>query len=140
MVLSRGFYSAERIVTLRCPLCEFDVESSELQLLPGSGGGLKCPRCAQILMFRQSRRFLRWAISIVISAGLIWVSGIKSSLLFVGSTLLLSIPISLFVNAYFIHLVPPTLVPWKPRRHRKSVIELVNDSNATIELLSKNRK
>jgi len=127
-------------VTLRCPLCDFNVDTSELQLLPGTGGGLKCPGCGQVLMFRQSRRVLRWTISVLVSAALVWIVGIRSPLIFAGLAFVLWIPISLLVNAYFVHPASLTLVPWKPRRHRKTPVEFMNDRNATIKLFGKTPK
>jgi hypothetical protein len=128
-------------VTLNCPFCGRVHDTSELRLLPNTGGGFRCPSCEKTLRFYQPYRILRFTISILISAIIVRLAGVRSVPIFVGVTAVLWIPISLFANAYFVHLVPLTAVPWKPRRHTKTktLVEAVNEKNATIELFEKSQ-
>ena len=55
---------------LDCPLCRQSVDTSELLRLPGTAGGLECPRCGKVFRFHQPYLVLRTAISVLISAGI----------------------------------------------------------------------
>jgi hypothetical protein len=124
-------------VTLSCPLCEQTLDTSELESVPGTGGGRKCPRCGEILHYYQPYRTLRVVISALVSATLVWIANIRNLPIFLVCTFVLWIPVSLFFNACLVRIIPLTLIPWKPRVHRKTPVELVNDRNATIELFEK---
>jgi len=124
-------------VTLSCPLCEQTLDTSELESVPGTGGGRKCPRCREILRYHQPHRTLRVAISVLVSGTLVWIANIRNLPIFLLCTFVLWIPVSLFSNACLVRIIPLTLIPWKPRVHRKTPVELVNDRNAPIELFEK---
>jgi DNA-directed RNA polymerase subunit RPC12/RpoP len=126
-------------VTLRCPLCERTVDTSELELVPETGGGLRCPRCGKVLRYHQPYRILRVATSALISASIVRIAGIRNVPIFLVSTFVLWIPVSLFFNAYLVHFIPLTLIPWKPRIHIKTPVKIVNERNTTIELFEKKR-
>jgi hypothetical protein len=85
---------------------------------------------------------LRTAISVSISAGILWIAGVRNISNFLAGTLILWIPISLVLNAYLVHVIPLVLVPYKPgnRTRSKTLVELANERNATIELFEKKRK
>jgi hypothetical protein len=118
------------------------VETSELQRLPGTAGGLECPRCGKVLRFYQPYLVLRTAISVSISAGILWIAGVRNIPIFLVGTFILWIPVSLVLNAYLVHAIPLVLVPYKPqnRIRSKSLVELANERNATIELFEKKQK
>ena len=77
---------------------------------------------------------LRVAASALIAAGVVRVGGVRNLPTFCVTTLILWVPVSLFLNAYLIRHIPLVLVPWKPRHHTKTIYEIVNEKNATIEL------
>jgi hypothetical protein len=129
-------------VILRCPLCDGAVDTSELQRLPGTAGGLECPNCGKALRFHQPYLALRTAISVSISAAILWIAGVRNVPIFLAGTFILWIPISLVLNAYLIHVFPLVLVAYKPRNRTRSktLVELANERNATIELFEKKQK
>ncbi len=59
---------------------------------------------------------------------------------FVAGTLLLWIPISLLVGAYFVRLFPLRLKPWQPPTPARSLIQILNENNAPLELFNKREK
>ena len=127
---------------LDCPLCHESVDTSELHRLPGTTGGLECPKCRKVFRFHQPYLVLRTAISVLISAGILWIAGVRSVPIFLVGTFIVWIPISLVFNAYLVHVIPPVLVPYKPRNRirSKTLVELANERNATIELFDKKQK
>jgi hypothetical protein len=127
-------------VTLRCPLCQGAVSTSELEVLPKTGGGFKCPRCGQLLRFYQPYRVLRTLVSCSLAASVLLLGGIRNIPALLGGTFLLSIPISLLVNAYSVHFIPLVLTPWKPPPATKTPMEVINDRNAPIDLFPKKRE
>ncbi len=130
------------VLILRCPLCDGSVDTSELQRLPGTAGGLECPRCGKVFRFHQPYLVLRTVISISISVGILWIAGVRNIPIFLVGTFILWIPISLVLNAYLILVIPLVLVPYKPRNRirSKTFVELANERNATIELFEKKQK
>ena len=129
-------------MTLRCPLCDGSVDTFELQRLPGTAGGLECPRCGKALRFYQPYLVLRTAISVSISAAILWIAGVRNVPILLVGTFILWIPISLVLNASFVRFIPLTLAPYKPRNRirSKTLVELANERNATIELFEKKKK
>jgi hypothetical protein len=127
---------------LDCPLCHESVDTSELKRLPGTAGGLECPRCGKVFRFHQPYLVLRTAISVSISAGILWIAGVRNIPILLVGTFILWIPISLVFNAYLVHVIPLVLVPYKPRNRirSKTFVELANERNATIELFEKKPK
>jgi hypothetical protein len=129
-------------MVLRCPLCDEPVDTSELHRLPGTAGGLECPKCGKAFRFHQPYLALRTAISVSISAAILSIAGVRNVPIFLVGTFILWIPISLVFNAYLIHVIPLELVPYKPRNRirSKTLVELANERNATIELFEKKQK
>jgi uncharacterized membrane protein len=77
---------------------------------------------------------LRVAASALIAAGIVRVAGVRNLPAYCITTLILWVPVSLFLNAYLVHYLPLFLIPWTPRHHTKTIYEVVNEKNATIEL------
>jgi hypothetical protein len=123
-------------VTLHCPLCERAVESSDLKRVPGTGGGLQCPNCRETVRYKQPYPVLRFTGSVLISVIIVWIAGARGAFVFLVAAFLVWIPVSLFANAYLVHFLPLKLVPWKPRHHTKTPVEIVNERNAAIELFN----
>ena len=69
-----------------------------------------------------------------------WIAGVRNVPIFLVGTFILWIPISLVLNAYLIHAFPLVLVAYKPRNRSKTLLELANERNATIELFEKKQK
>ena len=124
-------------MTLSCPLCDQTLEMSELEKVPETVAGRRCPRCRNILRYYQPYRALRVTISALMSAALVWVANVRSLPIFLLSTFVVWVPLSLIFNSYLIRVIPFTLVPWKPRSHVRAPVEIVNDRNATIQLFKK---
>jgi hypothetical protein len=67
---------------------------------------------------------------------------VRSVPIFLVGTFIVWIPISLVFNACLVHVIPLVLVPYKPRNRirSKTLVELANERNATIELFDKKQK
>jgi hypothetical protein len=102
-------------MVIECPLCKTFVDTVNLTAIPSSGGGRTCPNCKGAVRYSQPYRVLRVAASAVIAAGIVRVSGVRNLPTFCITTLVLWVPVSLFLNSYLIHYIPLFLVPWKPR-------------------------
>ena len=127
-------------MVIECPLCKTFVDTSNLTRFTGSGGGVTCPNCKGAVRFSQPYRVLRVAASALIAAGIVRIAGVRNLPTFFITTLILWVPVSLFLNAYLIHYIPLFLVPWKPRHHTKTIYEVVNEKNATIELFDNKKE
>jgi len=132
--------SGESLMVIECPLCKTFVDTANLTPIPSSGGGRTCPNCNGAVRYTQPYRVLRVAASAVIAAGIVRVAGVRNLPTFCITTLILWVPVSLFLNAYLIHYIPLVLVPWKPRLHTKTIYESANERNATIELFDNKKE
>jgi len=56
------------------------------------------------------------------------------------ASVILWVPVSLFLNAFLVHYIPLSLVSWKPRQHTKTIYEVANERNATIELFDNKKE
>jgi len=127
-------------MVIECPLCKTFVDTANLTPIPSSGGGRTCPNCNGAVRYTQPYRVLRVAASAVIAAGIVRVAGVRNLPTFCITTLILWVPVSLFLNAYLIHYIPLVLVPWKQRLHTKTIYESANERNATIELFDNKKE
>lgn len=121
-------------MVIECPLCKSFVDTSNLTPIPNGGGGTTCPNCKAAVRFAQPYRLLRIAASGLIAVTIVRVAGVRNLPIFCIAALILWIPVSLFLNAYLVHYIPLSLVPWKPRHRTKTIYEITNEKNATIEL------
>jgi uncharacterized protein (DUF983 family) len=119
-------------VKVICPLCESLVETGELKPRPGTGGA-ECPQCGKLLRFHRPYGKLRAAVSLLIAALVVWFVGVRSLPIFAGITLVLWVPASLLVSAWFLKFLPLTLIPWTPRQR-------FADRDAPIELFDKKQR
>ena len=127
-------------MVIECPFCKTFVDTSNLTPIPSSGGGRTCPNCKGAVQYAQPYRVLRVAASALIAATIVKVAGVRNLPTFFITTLILWVPVSLFLNAYLVHYIPLFLVPWTPRRHIKTIYEVVNEKNATIELFDNKKE
>jgi uncharacterized membrane protein len=116
------------------------VDTVNLTPIPSSGGGRTCSNCKGAVRYSQPYRVSRVAASALIAAGIVRVTGVRNLSTFCITTLILWVPVSLFLNAYLIHYIPLFLVPWKPRHDTKTIYEVVNEKNATIELFNNKKE
>jgi hypothetical protein len=93
-----------------------------------------------MLTFSLSHPIFRNTISLLISGLVLYIAGVRSLFVFVAATLLLWVPVSLAVYAYCFRLMPLRLKPWDPRKRPRSLIEVLNEKNATLRLLDKGPK
>ena len=113
------------------------MDTQELRVASGTRGGFQCPKCSRLSHFAQPNPVLKFTTSFGLSALILWIVGVRNIFGFVAATLLLWIPLSLLVNAYFVQLLPLRLKPWDPPSPKKGLIETLNEKNAPLELFGK---
>ena len=108
-------------MTLECPLCRKNVETTSLHLIPQTGGGFNCPECKQMLHFEQPHAIFRAALSLALSTVILLIFGVRSIPLLLGGCLLLWAPVQLLVNGYCVRRLPLSLKPWTSPKLRLEI-------------------
>ena len=120
-------------MVIECPFCKTFVDTSNLTPIPSSGGGRTCPNCKGAVQYAQPYRVLRVAASALIAAAIVRVAGVRNLPTFCITTLILWVPVSLFLNAYLIHYIPSFWFPGNrvtiPRRFTRPRMKGTRRSN-----------
>jgi DNA-directed RNA polymerase subunit RPC12/RpoP len=120
----------------RCPSCGEEFDPSALQKPGGVGGGLYCPRCQQRVYVSLPYGAAVGIISLLISLGVLSLMHIRNIIWFIAGTIVIWIPVSMFINLWSTRLKPPVLKKWRPRRTR-SFFEWLYERDAPQDLLDK---
>jgi hypothetical protein len=75
-----------------------------------------CPKCQARLYFSFPYSALAAVLSLLLAIAALWVIRVTSLVWFTVGTLVLWVPISMFVKIYFTRFKPAALKKWKPRR------------------------
>jgi endogenous inhibitor of DNA gyrase (YacG/DUF329 family) len=102
--------------TYTCPACGECLLPGELQRPGGVGGGTYCPKCQARVYFSFPHSKLAAVLSLLLTIGALLVMRVTSLLWFIVGTLVLWVPISMFMNFCSTRFKPATLKKWKPRR------------------------
>jgi hypothetical protein len=105
-------------MVLKCPHCSTDIDVAELRRQPGTGGGLECPVCKEMVRFAQPHAFFRRALSLSLSVIVLLIVGVRKPLVLAIGSILLWVPMSILINMYSVYAMSLGLKPWKPRQHR----------------------
>src|SRR6266568_7129488 len=101
-------------VLLKCPICGNPVDPASLKTAWGTGGGFECPVCKKLVRYTNPYGRIVAVISLLLAVGILKLAGVHSVTGFVVGSILLWIPISLFLNRASVRIKAPTLKPWKP--------------------------
>jgi DNA-directed RNA polymerase subunit RPC12/RpoP len=122
-------------MTYKCPYCEKDFGVAELQMPAGPAAGAYCPHCGErVLLFYPHGRLVG-IISLLIALGTLAVLHVRSIAGFVVGTILIWIPVSLYLKLMSARYRPPTLKRWKERR--KTFFEWLYDRDSPKDLFNK---
>lgn len=120
---------------LRCPMCGADIDLTQLRLNWGVEGGPRCPKCLEQVRYKNPYGPYVAIISLFIGSGIMALIHVQSYMAFFGGAVLLSIPVSLFLNAASVRVKAPALERWKPRR--KTFFEWLYERDAPQDLFNK---
>jgi len=122
-------------MTYNCPYCQKDFGVTELQMPAGASAGAYCPRCGErVRVFYPYFRMVA-IISLLIAIGTLAVLHVRSIIGFVVGTILIWIPVSLYLKLMSARYRPPILKRWKERR--KTFFEWLHDRDSPKDLFNK---
>src|ERR1700730_294060 len=101
-----------------CPACGEALEPAELQQPAGIGGGTYCPKCGERVCVSSRYPKLVQVLSLLLAVGTLLLMRVTSVIWFVAGTLVLWLPISLFLNLYSTQFKRSILKKWQPRKRR----------------------
>jgi hypothetical protein len=101
-----------------CPACGEALEPAELQQPAGIGGGTYCPKCGERVYVSSPYPKLVAVLSLLLAVGTLLLMRVTSGIWFVAGTLVLWLPISLFLNLYSTQFKRSILKKWQPRKRR----------------------
>jgi DNA-directed RNA polymerase subunit RPC12/RpoP len=101
-----------------CPACGEALEPAELQQPAGIGGGTYCPKCGERVYVSSPYPKLVAVLSLLPAVGILLLMHVTSVIWFMAGTLVLWVPISLFLNLYSTQFTRSTLKKWQPRKRR----------------------
>ena len=122
-------------MTLRCPICGADIDSSQLRLDWGVEGGPRCPKCLERVRYSNPYGSYVGVLSLLVALGIMVLVHVQTYLSFLGGTILLWIILSLLLNAASVRIKPPSLERWKPRR--RTFFEWLYERDAPQDLFNK---
>ena|ERR1700731_876913 len=99
-----------------CPACGESLQSAELQQPAGIGGGTYCPKCRERVYVSYPYPKLVSVLSLLLAVGTLLLTRVSSVIWFVAGTLVLWVPISLFLNLCSTQFKRSTLKKWQPRK------------------------
>jgi hypothetical protein len=82
------------------------------------GGGTYCPKCQTQVYFSFPHSKLVAILSLLLAIGGLLVMRVTSPLWFIAGTVVLWIPISMFLNSYSTRFKRTSLKKWNPRTTR----------------------
>ena len=120
-------------MTVQCPSCARSFELAERET-GGISTGFYCPKCHERFVIPGPSREV--AIKSLVIAAVVWtVIGIRSIIGLIVGSVLLWIPISIFLNAGEMRRKGVVLRKWKARR--RTFFEWMYERDSTPELFSK---
>ena len=122
---------------LQCPVCGEPFDLSALQRPGGVGGGCYCPKCqGRVYLSSPYSRGVA-IVSLLIALGGLTLAGVRSVVGLLAGTVLIWVPLSIFLNVASIGINPPILKKWKPRR--RGFFEWLYERDTAPELFDKRR-
>jgi uncharacterized paraquat-inducible protein A len=122
--------------TYTCPACGECLQLGELQRPAGIGGGMYCPKCQAQVYVSSPYPKLVAILSLLLAVGALLLMRVTSIIWFVAGTLVLWVPISMFLNLYSMQFKSFTLKKWKPRK-RRTFFEWLYERDKPPEMFDK---
>jgi len=122
------------MTTLRRPMCDAVFDAAELHM----EWGVRCPKCLERVRLSNPYGGRVAVLSVLIAFGILRVIGVRAAVALIAVTILISIPVSLLLNAASMRIKSPTLKKWKPRR--RTLFEWLYERDAPPDLFDKRRR
>src|SRR5271168_4413238 len=101
-----------------CPYCEHSLQQIDLEQPAGLTGGMYCPKChGRVYLTTGLGKYVA-AASFAIGFTLLWLFHVRSIATLIIGTVVLALPISLFLNFESARFRPVTLRKWRERESR----------------------
>jgi hypothetical protein len=124
--------------TYSCPACGESLQPAELQQPAGIGGGTYCPKCHARVYVSFPHSILVAVLALLLAIGALLVMRVTSLLWFIVGSLVLWVPISMFMNIYSTRFKQATLKKWKPRKpRRRTFFEWLYERDKPPEMFDK---
>ena len=128
---------------VQCPTCSEQFNLAALERPGGITGGAHCPKCHQRVKYCPPYERLVAILSLLIAWGILFAYHVHSILGFIIGTVLIWLPVSLYLNAMSIRFKPPTLKQWKPRRRkprRRTFFEWLYERNTLPDIFDQRKR
>jgi hypothetical protein len=131
-------------VDYQCPICFAEFDAIALQRPSGVTGASYCPNCKGRVQVSLPYGKPVAVISVLIAWGLLALMRVKTAFGIIFGTVLIWIPLSLYMNALLFRYRAPTLKKWEPRKQSKqrrirSLFEWLSERDAPPELIDKRK-
>jgi len=106
-------------LTYKCPICVTDFEATAIRRPSGISGPSYCPNCqGRVRVVLPNSKYAA-IIALLIAWVVLALLGVRSVFGVVIGTVLIWIPLSLYLNAVSFRYKSPVLKKWEPRRERR---------------------
>src|SRR5580693_1912055 len=96
-------------VTYACPGCGQQIDIASLQRTGGVGGGLYCPKCQEHVHISFAYGRIVAVVSLLLALAILRLLHVAVGLWFIIGTVLIWIPLSMFLNLWTTGFRPPKL-------------------------------
>jgi uncharacterized protein (UPF0212 family) len=127
-----------QVVTYTCPECGQKIDIASLQRPGGTGGGMYCPHCQARVHISFAYGRIVAIVSLLLALAILRLLHVTLGLVFIIGTILVWVPLSMFLNLWTTGLRSPTIKKWKPRR--RTFFEWLYDRDAPQDIFGKNPK
>ena len=113
------------------------MELGALKTEPGTGGGVRCPGCHELLHVSKPYGRLVFIVSLILSIGVLVPLQVRSVPVFMIAVVVIWIPLSLILNVASLQFKPPTL--FKQAQRRKTFLEWLYERDEPPTLFDKRK-
>jgi hypothetical protein len=127
----------------RCPTCNQEFDATELCRPAGIAGPSYCPRCRERVRVVLPYRGCIALLSLILSIGVLLLLHVKSMVALVVGTIVVWIPLSLYLNVMSFRIAASTIEKWQPRKvpgRRRTFFEWLYDRDAPRDLIDRQTK
>lgn len=125
----------------QCPICFAEFDAFALQRLSGVSGPSYCPSCKGRVRVLLPYGKPVAVIALLMAWGILALMRVKTVSGIIIGTILIWLPLSLYMNVLLFRYKAPTLMKWEPPKQRRyrSFFEWLYDRDAPPELIDKRK-
>jgi DNA-directed RNA polymerase subunit RPC12/RpoP len=127
---------------LTCPICRTEFDLTELKREWGWTAKLRCPNCNGQVLLKPPYGLAVGLLSLLIALGALRLYGVRSVNGYVVGTIVIWVPVSLYLNLESHRIKAPTLTTpkqWTPKPRRRTFFEWLYDRDAPQDLFNRRR-